>query len=146
MSGQELQDRLGPLLAGIRGGMSVDSPMSRLTWFRVGGPADLLFQPADTDDLAKFLEALPDNVPVTVIGVGSNLLVRDGGIEGVVIRLSAKGFGKLACDGTNRIHAGAAVPDKRLAAFALEQCIGGLNESARGPAATAGFLAHITNR
>lgn len=124
--GSELLEHLKPGLGGIRGRLTADAPLAPYTWFRVGGPADLLFQPADVDDLAAFLAALPADVPVTVIGVGSNLLVRDGGVEGVVIRLSARGFGQLEKVGGTRIHAGAAVPDKRLAAFALECGIGGL--------------------
>ncbi|MBP0651639.1 UDP-N-acetylmuramate dehydrogenase, partial [Mycobacterium tuberculosis] len=72
---------------------SPDAPLAPITWFRVGGPADLLFQPADADDLALLLERLPVDVPVTVIGLGSNLIIRDGGIEGVVIRLGGRGFG-----------------------------------------------------
>lgn len=140
MSGQELHDRLGPLLENIRGRISIDSPMSRLTWFQVGGPADILFQPADRDDLAAFLSVLPDDVPVTVIGVGSNLLVRDGGIRGVVIRLSAKGFGSLEHVGDKQILAGAAVPDKRLAAFALEHGIGGFEFYHGIPGAIGGAL------
>ncbi|MGI9399910.1 MAG: UDP-N-acetylmuramate dehydrogenase [Rhizobiaceae bacterium] len=124
----------------MRGRVSTDSSLSRLTWFQVGGPADILFQPADRDDLATFLAALPDDVPVTVIGVGSNLLVRDGGIRGVVIRLSAKGFGFLESAGENRILAGAAVPDKKLAAFALEHGIGGFEFYHGIPGAIGGAL------
>ncbi len=125
MSGAALQARLAPLVAGVRGRIAIDQPMARLTWFQVGGPADLLFQPADADDLAAFLSVLPADVPVTVVGVGSNLLVRDGGIEGVVIRLSARGFGGIDLVQGGRIRAGAAVLDKALAAFALEHGIGG---------------------
>jgi UDP-N-acetylmuramate dehydrogenase len=84
-----------------------------------------LFQPADADDLALFLARLAPGVPVTVIGVGSNLLVRDGGIAGVTVRLSAKGFGHVVRESGDRIRAGTALPDKRLAAFALEQGLGG---------------------
>ncbi len=109
---------------GVRGRISHDAPLAPFTWFRVGGPADILFQPADTDDLAQFLRQLDPAVPVTVIGVGSNLLVRDGGIRGVVVRLSARGFGKAEVDGA-RIRAGAALPDKRLAAVAAEHGLGG---------------------
>lgn len=94
--------------------------MSKITWFQVGGPADLLFSPADEDDLAAFLKMLPAEVPVLVVGIGSNLLVRDGGIEGVVIRLSGRGFGQVKAIGNNRLEAGAAIPDKRVAAAALE--------------------------
>lgn len=140
MSGQELQDRLGSRLEDIRGRISIDAPMSRLTWFQVGGPADLLFQPADRDDLGVFLSILPEDISVTVIGVGSNLLVRDGGIRGVVIRLSAKGFGSLERFDDKRILAGAAVPDKRLAAFALEHGIGGFEFYHGIPGAIGGAL------
>jgi UDP-N-acetylmuramate dehydrogenase len=125
-AGAELLDSLKPKLGAVRGRLMADAPMAPYTWFRVGGPADILFQPADAQDLAQFMKALPAEIPVTVVGVGSNLLVRDGGIDGVVIRLSAKGFGRLERIGDNRIRAGAAVLDKRLAAFALEAGIGGL--------------------
>jgi UDP-N-acetylmuramate dehydrogenase len=87
--------------------------------------AQLLFQPADEADLAAFLAALPADVPVTVIGLGSNLIVRDGGIPGAVVRLSMRGFGGLAVEDGTRIRAGTALPDKRLAAFALEHRLGG---------------------
>ena len=95
------------------------------TWFRVGGPAELLFQPADADDLALFLQKLNPEVPVNVVGVGSNLLVRDGGVRGVVIRLSAKGFGQVERGGRRSHPRRRGLPDKRLAAFALEQGLGG---------------------
>ncbi len=112
-------------LAGLRGRVTPDFRLDAVTWFRVGGPAQMLFQPADSDDLALFLERLPADVPVLVIGVGSNLLVRDGGIPGVVIRLSAKGFGGMERLDGNRIRVGTALPDKRVAAFALEQGLSG---------------------
>ena len=114
-----------PDLAGIRGRVAPNAPLAPFTWFRVGGPAELLFQPADADDLALFLQRLSPEIPVTVVGVGSNLLVRDAGVDGVVIRLSAKGFGHAVREGGTLIRAGAALPDKRLAAFALEEGIGG---------------------
>jgi UDP-N-acetylmuramate dehydrogenase len=109
----------------VRGRVTENAPLAPYTWFRVGGPAELLFQPADADDLAAFLAALDPAVPVTVIGVGSNLLVRDSGIPGVTVRLSARGFGHAVPEAGNRIRAGAALPDKRLAAFALEEELGG---------------------
>lgn len=112
-------------LSRIRGRLTPNAPLAPFTWFRVGGPAEILFQPADTDDLAFFLQKLSPEIPVNIVGVGSNLLVRDGGIEGVVIRLSAKGFGYTIREEGNRIRAGTALPDKRLAAFALEQGLGG---------------------
>src|SRR6185436_8168080 len=83
-----------------RGRLTADAPLGQQTWFRTGGPAEVLFRPADTADLADFLKALPADVPVTVLGVGSNLLVRDGGIRGVVIRLM-RGFTGIAVDGTD---------------------------------------------
>ena len=112
-------------LDGIRGRVTPNFGLDAVTWFRVGGPAQALFQPADADDLALFLQRLPESMPVLVIGVGSNLLVRDGGIEGVVIRLSAKGFGAATRLPGDRIRVGAALPDKRVAAFALEQGLSG---------------------
>lgn len=126
-AGAELLERLGDAVSEIRGRLTPDAGMDAVTWFRVGGPADLLFQPADEVDLAAFLKLLPEEVPVTVVGIGSNLLVRDGGIPGVIIRLSAKGFGHAEVEGENRIRAGAAIPDKRLAAVALEAGIGGFH-------------------
>ncbi|MFK7901297.1 MAG: UDP-N-acetylmuramate dehydrogenase [Nitratireductor sp.] len=125
MSGDALLNELNGLMPELKGRMQANAPMASLTWFRVGGPADVLFQPADEDDLAYFLKQLPFHIPVTVVGVGSNLLVRDGGIEGVVIRLSAKGFGFVEQVSDTRLKAGAAVLDKKLAAFALEAGLGG---------------------
>jgi UDP-N-acetylmuramate dehydrogenase len=121
-AGTDLLERLKPGLGDIRGRLAPDASMAKLTWFQVGGPADLLFQPADVDDLATFMRVLPSDVPVTVVGVGSNLLVRDGGIEGVVIRLSAKGFEQLS---EVRLRAGAAALDKQVAAFAFHAAMGG---------------------
>lgn len=126
-TGAALLERLSPLQADIRGRLIPDAPMESITWFRVGGPAQLLFQPADEDDLSAFLKALPEDVPLTIIGIGSNLLVRDAGLKGVVIRLSARGFGAVEAIGANRLRAGAAAPDKRVAATALEAGIGGFH-------------------
>lgn len=125
MSGDALLKRLGSDVEKIRGRLTPDAPMSKVTWFQVGGPADLLFSPADEDDLATFLKILPSDVPVMVVGVGSNLLVRDGGIEGVVVRLSGRGFGQIEVLDGNRLKAGAATPDKRLAAAALDAGLDG---------------------
>jgi UDP-N-acetylmuramate dehydrogenase len=124
VSDVSLADRLGEM-TGIRGRIIPNAALAPFTWFRVGGPAELFFQPADPDDLALFMEKLDQKVPVTVVGVGSNLLVRDGGVAGVVIRLTAKGFGRVSLEPGNRIRAGAALPDKRLAAFALESGLAG---------------------
>ena len=112
-------------LTGIRGRVTPDFALDAVTWFRVGGPAGALFQPADEADLALFLQRLPAEIPVLVIGVGSNLLVRDGGIPGVVIRLSAKGFGGMERLEGHRIRVGTALPDKRVAAFARDEGLAG---------------------
>ena len=102
-----------------RGRLTADRPLADLTWMRVGGPAEWLFQPADADDLADFLRDLPDNVPVFPMGVGSNLIVRDGGVPGVVIRLSPRAFGAVEVDG-DRVTCGAAALDSRVAIAAAE--------------------------
>lgn len=117
-----LLDRLHDLdlSAEIRGTLTPDAPLAPITWFRVGGPAELLFQPADADDLALFLERLPVDVPVTVIGLGSNLIIRDGGLDGVVVRLGGRGFGGIERMGETRLRVGAAMPDKMVAKAALE--------------------------
>jgi UDP-N-acetylmuramate dehydrogenase len=99
--------------------------LADLTWFRAGGPAEVLFTPADEADLADFLRQTPPDVPVYVIGVGSNLLVRDGGVRGVVIRLG-KGFGEVSLEEGSRVRAGSAALDVRVARFAQEHGISGL--------------------
>jgi UDP-N-acetylmuramate dehydrogenase len=106
----------------VRGRYELDKPLAEFTWFRVGGPADVLYSPADEEDLAGFLAALDEDIPVQVIGVGSNLLVRDGGIPGVVIRLG-RGFGQMAVEDGFLVRSGTSVPDVRLAQFALQQGI-----------------------
>jgi UDP-N-acetylmuramate dehydrogenase len=108
----------------VRGRLSESAPLAGITWFRVGGPAEVAFRPADADDLALFLANKPADVPVTVIGVGSNLLVRDGGVPGVVIRLG-KGFAEIRAE-ANRIHAGAAALDVNVARVVAEAGIAGL--------------------
>jgi len=87
MMALKARDRLIDRLPRVRGEIAENAPLAPLTWFRVGGPAEVLFRPVDADDLAEFLAGKPADVPVTVIGAGSNLLVRDGGVAGVVIRL-----------------------------------------------------------
>ncbi|WP_398472382.1 UDP-N-acetylmuramate dehydrogenase [Tardiphaga sp.] len=109
----------------LRGRLLANESLAPLTWFRVGGPAQVLFTPADEDDLAYFLSKLSSDVPVYVVGVGSNLIVRDGGIEGVVIRLSPRGFGQVTTDG-DTLTAGTAALDKRVAETAAAANIGGL--------------------
>ncbi len=109
----------------LRGRLLANESLAPLTWFRVGGPAQVLFTPADEDDLAYFLSKLPSDIPVTVVGVGSNLIVRDGGINGVVIRLSPRGFGATSADG-DIVSAGTAALDKRVAETAAAANVGGL--------------------
>jgi UDP-N-acetylmuramate dehydrogenase len=119
----------------VRGTYTPDAALKDLVWFRAGGPAEVLFRPADEEDLATFLFAKPADVRVSVIGVGSNLLVRDGGIPGVVVRLPAS-FGKMSVNGT-RVTAGAAALDSSVARFAADAGIAGL-EFLRGIPGTIG--------
>lgn len=125
---------------GIRGKLVPGQSLASVTWFRTGGPAQLMFQPADEADLAEFLKRLPADIPVLPIGLGSNLLIRDGGLEGVVVRLSARGFGAVEVLNETRIRAGAAVPDKRLAEAAAKAGIGGFAFYAGIPGAVGGAL------
>ncbi len=122
-------------LPAIRGKYVPHAEMSAFTWFRVGGPADVLFSPADEDDLAFFLKNLDSAVPVYPVGVGSNLLVRDGGVRGVVIRLGAP-FGKIEIDGL-KVTAGAAALDAQVAKRAAAASVAGL-EFYRGVPGTIG--------
>ena len=108
-----------------RGKLLLNEALAPFTWLRVGGPADALFLPEDEADLAAFLKALDPSVPVMAIGVGSNLLVRDGGVEGVVIRLG-RGFGAIEARGDSQIYAGAAVLDANLAKAAAQAGIAGM--------------------
>ena len=89
----------------LRGRLLANQSLAELTWFRVGGPAQVLFTPADEDDLAYFLKNLPQELPVYVVGVGSNLIVRDGGIPGVVIRLSPRAFGDTSAEAMSSVPA-----------------------------------------
>ena len=109
----------------LRGRLLANQSLAELTWFRVGGPAQVLFTPVDEDDLAYFLERLAAGLPVYVVGVGSNLIVRDGGMPGVVIRLAPRGFGETSTEG-DTVSAGAAALDKRVAETAAAANISGL--------------------
>ena len=109
----------------LRGRLLANEGLAPLTWFRVGGPAQVLFTPADADDLAYFLKHLPAELPVYVIGVGSNLIVRDGGVPGVVIRLAPRAFGEVKVDG-DIVAAGTAALDKRVAEVAASANLTGL--------------------
>jgi UDP-N-acetylmuramate dehydrogenase len=121
---RDLATELSAAMPKLRGRLLANQPMAELTWFRVGGPAQVLFSPADEEDLGHFLAQLAPEVPVLAVGVGSNLLVRDGGIPGVAIRLG-RGFNEIAIEG-ERIRAGAAVPDVRLAEAAAKAGLSGL--------------------
>jgi len=131
--------RLIDRLPAVRGDLTADASLAEYTWFRVGGPADVLFQPADRDDLFDFLAGLPADVPVTVIGVGSNLLVRDGGVRGVVIRLG-RSFGQIERAGDQMIRAGAGAIDPAVSAFARDLGLAGLEFLTGVPGTIGGAL------
>ncbi len=126
MNGAALESRLMASLAELRGRLKAEAALKDLTWFRAGGPAEVLYSPADEADLAYFLRETPSGIPVTVIGLGSNLLVRDGGIEGVVIRLG-RGFGEIKIEEGSRLRVGTAVPDVKVARAAADAGISGLS-------------------
>ena len=131
----ELKSRMPEL----RGRLMANQPLADLTWFRVGGRAQALLMPDSEDDLAYFLAHLPADVPVTVIGLGSNLIVRDGGVPGVVIRLG-RGFNEVAVEEGHRVRPGAAVPDVKVARAAQEAGIAGLSFQRGIPGAIGGAL------
>jgi UDP-N-acetylmuramate dehydrogenase len=122
---EDITNALRKGLPELRGRLVFNAPLADITWFRVGGPTQVLFTPADEADLAYFLKKLPDSVPVHVIGLGSNLLVRDGGVPGVVIRLG-RGFGEIKIEPGNRMRTGTAVPDVKVARAAAEVGFRGL--------------------
>jgi UDP-N-acetylmuramate dehydrogenase len=126
-------------LPAVRGRIVRDETLAPYSWLRVGGPAEVLFLPADEADLQQFLLALDPAVPVTTLGVGSNLLVRDGGVEGVVVRLG-KAFADLRLMDHNRIYAGAAALDAQVSRFAAEAGLSGLEFYTGVPGAIGGAL------
>ena len=130
----ELIDRL----PSVRGKLSANVPLAPYTWLRVGGPAEVLFMPKDEADLAHFLSSTPDEIPVTILGVASNTLVRDGGVKGVVIRLGPS-FGSVATDGKT-VTAGAAALDNKVAKEAAKAGIAGLEFYAGIPGTIGGAL------
>tara|TARA_R110002096_G_scaffold10624_4_gene40647 strand:- start:455 stop:1372 length:918 start_codon:yes stop_codon:yes gene_type:complete len=123
----------------VRGKYIENAPLGDITWLRVGGPAEVMFLPADEADLARFLAETPDEIPVTVLGAGSNVLVRDGGVKGVVVRLSAA-FGKVEAISDTQLRAGAATLDKKVAQTAARAGIGGLEFFVGIPGAIGGAL------
>jgi UDP-N-acetylmuramate dehydrogenase len=122
----------------LRGRLLANQSLAELTWFRVGGPAQALFMPEDEDDLAYFLAGCEADLAVTVVGLGSNLIVRDGGVPGVVVRLG-RGFNEIIVEGA-RVHAGAAVPAVKVARAAQEAGIAGLSFLRGIPGAIGGAL------
>ena len=123
----------------LRGRLIANQSLAELTWFRVGGPAQLIFIPEDEPDLGYFLAHLPADIAVTVIGLGSNLIIRDGGVPGVVIRLG-RGFNAIAIEAGRCVRAGAAVPDVKVARAAQEVAIAGLAFLRGIPGAVGGAL------
>ena len=120
-----LLDDLRSALPGFRGRLSGGDSLAALSWFRVGGPAEVLMVPADEDDLAYALARLPGDVPVTPLGLGSNVILRDGGVPGVTVRLG-RGFNGIAVEPGQRLRAGTAVPDVKVARAAADAAIDGL--------------------
>lgn len=114
-------------LPAFRGKMMKNAALAPYTWFRVGGPADALFLPADIEDLQQFLSALPSEVPLTVMGVGSNTIVRDGGIEGVVVRLMGKYWGEVRAEGTDALSVRGGALDLSVAKSAAKIGLRGLS-------------------
>jgi UDP-N-acetylmuramate dehydrogenase len=138
MSFPDIAADLKSRMSALRGRLLANQSLAELTWFRVGGLAEILFMPEDENDLAYVLAQLPSAMPVTVIGLGSNLIVRDGGVPGIVIRLG-RGFGEIAIDG-QRVRVGAAVPDVKVARAAQEAGIAGLSFMRGIPGAVGGAL------
>ncbi|MGI8525635.1 MAG: UDP-N-acetylmuramate dehydrogenase [Pseudolabrys sp.] len=136
-----LPDIVGALKARmpkLRGRLLANQPLAELTWFRVGGAAQAFFMPENEDDLAYFLRECPADTPVTVVGLGSNLIVRDGGVPGVVIRLG-RGFNDISVEG-HKVRAGAAMPDVKVARAAADAGIAGLSFLRGIPGAIGGAL------
>lgn len=138
-SGVSLAERIAARLdAPLRGVCRAEFPLARRTWFRVGGHAEVYFEPADEADLQRFLRALPQEVSLTVLGVGSNLLVRDGGVRGAVVRLS-RAFASITVAGTS-VEAGAAALDLQVARAASKASLAGLEFLSGIPGTVGGAL------
>jgi UDP-N-acetylmuramate dehydrogenase len=139
MTSPDIVEHLKSRVPDLRGRLIADQPLAEFTWFRVGGPAQALFMPEDETDLAYLLRELPAEIPLTVVGLGSNLIVRDGGVPGVVVRLG-RGFGEVKVEEGGRMRAGAAVPDVKVARAAQEAGIAGLSFLRGIPGAIGGAL------
>lgn len=138
MAAESMGHTLIERLPDVRGRLRANEPLAKYTWFRVGGPAEVLFEPADTDDLQQFLQHCPLDLEITVIGGTSNVLVRDGGIPGVVIRLG-KNFARIDIEGTT-LHAGAAAADVNIARKARDAGLAGLEFMVGIPGGLGGAL------
>jgi UDP-N-acetylmuramate dehydrogenase len=125
MSFPDLWSKIAASMPQLRGRLAGNAMLADITWFRVGGPAQVLFTPTDEADLAYFLGALPRDIPVVVVGLGSNLLVRDGGVPGVVVRLG-RGFSRIEVEPGHRLRVGTVVPDAKAARAAADAGIAGL--------------------
>ncbi len=125
MAFSDITGELKARLPNLRGRLLANQPLGEFTWFRVGGPAQVLFMPEDENDLAYFLRNVPSDIPVTVIGAGSNLIVRDGGVPGVVIRLG-RGFNAVTVEPDHRVRAGSGMLDAMVAREAQKVSIAGL--------------------
>jgi len=125
MSFPDVRSEIAASMPQLRGRLAANAMLADITWFRVGGPAQVLFTPTDEADLAYFLGALPRDIPVVVVGLGSNLLVRDGGVPGVVVRLG-RGFSRIEVEPGHRLRVGTVVPDAKAARAAADAGIAGL--------------------
>lgn len=134
------RDSLIDLLPQVRGKYIANAKLAKHTWFGVGGPADVLFLPEDDDDLRTFLLMKPEAVPVTVIGGGSNLLIRDGGIPGVVIKLDAPAFKKIRFDSDVEVTVGAGLKNSDLKKELIDHHLGGLEFICSVPGRIGGLL------
>ena len=136
MSFPDITAELKSRMPQLRGRLLANQPLAELTWFRVGGPAQIMYMPEDESDLSYFLKELAPEIPVLVIGLGSNLIVRDGGVPGVVIRLG-RGFNEIKVEEGSRVRTGTAVPDVKVARAAQEAGIAGLSFMRGSPAESA---------
>lgn len=126
MKHPDITPEIAARMPDLRGRLLANQELAPMTWLRVGGPAQALFTPADTEDLAYFLKNLPREIPLTVIGLASNMIIRDGGIPGVVIRFAPRAFGQITVEDGHRLRAGAFAADRKVAMAAAEAGIGGL--------------------
>lgn len=126
MTFPDITPDLHKLMPELRGRLTANQPLAPYTWFRAGGPAQVMFNPADESDLAYFLKRLPREIAVMPIGLGSNMIVRDGGVEGVVIRLGGKAFGEVTIEPGHRVRTGTATPDVKVARAAADAGVAGL--------------------